>query len=171
LYEVRVKNWWCIYSGTTYVGRGIRFETGAVPTNIYVNKYLYPFGPSLIRLMPGSEGERDAAGKLKYIDFAMMINISDNISDYTIDGVAKKASPVSILPYAKLDIAAVAENDPEYDPEYPNIAIDADDDGYYIYRTILLHYRFTGSDGKACRVKEEVRLQYIPDVKDPRFLK
>jgi len=170
LYEVRVKNWWCTYSGTNYVSRGIRYETGAASVNIYSNKFLYPFGPATVRLMPGTEPEKDGAGNIMYKDYAMMVQISDDSIPLTVGGLVKSCCPVTIMPFANLDIAAVAADDPDYDPDYPNVAIAEDFDGYKMHKTLLLQYRFTDSKGIAARIKEEARLEYIPDPKDPRFL-
>ena len=170
LYEVRVKNWWCTYSGTTYVSRGLRYEAGTVPTNLYVNKSLYPLGPATIRLMAGSERERDASNNSNYNSFAMKLQISDNSSNYTVDGAVKSGSPVTISPYGTLDVRQVNLGDPDYDPDYPNIAIDTDDDGYRIYKTFLLQYRYTDSSNREVRIAEEVRFEYIENPKDPRFL-
>jgi len=66
----------------------------------------------------------------------------------------------------------VAENDSVFDPDYPNVAISADYDGYGLkmHKTLLLHYRFVDSKGNKLRIKEEMRFEYIPDPKDPRFL-
>ena len=170
LYEVRVKNWWCIYSGTTYVSRGLRYEEGTVPTNLYVNKNLYPLGPATVRMMAGTESERDATNNLNYDGFAMTVQISDNSSNYTVEGFVVSGSPVTIRPYNALDIEQVSPSDPDYDPDYPNIAIDTEDDGYRIYKTFLLQYRFTDSNGRVARITEQIRLEYIEDPKDPRFL-
>lgn len=170
LYEVRTKNWWCSYNGTTYVSRGLRYEPDRAPTNLYTNKIFYPFGPAFIRIMPGSESERDGSGALKYRDYAMMLQISDTERQYTIDGIVKTGSPVTIRPYDRLDMTQITQDDPDYDPEYPNIAISSDDDGYRIFKTLLLHYRFVDSRGIEARIQEEIRMEYIEDPKNPRFL-
>ena len=170
LYEVRIKNWWCIYSGTNYVSRGIRYEPIGAPLNIYTNKSLYPVGPATVRVMAGNESEKDALGILKYNGYAMMIEISDEMSIYSIDGEEKFCSPVIIRPYATLDVEQVTDYDPDYDPNYPNIADGMDNDGYRTFKTFRLHYRFTESNGTAVRIKEELRLEYIEDPKDTRFL-
>lgn len=170
LYEVHTKNWWCTYNGTQYVSRGVSYEEGMVPVNLYVNKNLYPFGPATIRMMPGTEREKDANEQYNYNAMAMMLEISDNTTEYIIDDMVKNGSPVNILPYGKLDIGMVSKDDPDYDPNYPNIAIACDDEGYHrTYKTLLLQYRFVDSRGRNLRITEEVRLGYIENPKDPRF--
>jgi len=170
LYEVRTKNWWCIYSGTNYVSRGIRYESIGAPLNIYVNKSVYPIGPATVRMMAGNESEKDANGSLKYKGYAMLVDISDETVTYNIDGVPRTCSPVTIRPYGTLDVEPVIKGDYDYDANYPNIADDRDDDGYRTYKTLRLHYRFTESNGTEVRIKEELRFEYIEDLKDPRFL-
>ena len=170
LYEVRIKNWWSTYSGTNYVSRGVRYEPIGVPLNIYVNKSLYPVGPTTVRMMAGNESEKDGAGNLKYKGYAMSVDISDKADSVMIDGFKKLCSPVTITPYGTLDVVQVKKGDLEYDPDYPNVAIDRDDDGYRTYKTLRLNYYFTESGGTAVRIKEELRFEYIEDLKDPRFL-
>ena len=172
LYAVRVKNWWATYNGTNYVSRGIQYQDSMSSVNIYKNKNLYPFGPTTVRTMPGTEPEKDGANNVMYKDYAMMIQIGDDSIPRTIGGMVKSCCPVTITPFANLDVAMVAENDSVFDPDYPNVAISADYDGYGLkmHKTLLLHYRFVDSKGNKLRIKEEMRFEYIPDPKDPRFL-
>jgi len=170
LYDVRIKNWWSTYNGTNYVCRGVRYTLLGTPLNIYANKSLYPVGPATVRMMAGNESEKNSAGIIKYNEFAILVKIADQTSTLFIDGVEKLCSPVTISPYGTLDVEQVTRTDPDYDPDYPNIAIDTDDDGYRVFKTLRLHYRFTDSNGTEIRIKEELRFQYIEDPKDPRFI-
>ena len=169
LYQVCVRNWWCDFSGTQFVSRGQRFEGNIDPTSIFTNKNLYPLSATKVRVMPGSELELDQLKNPRYKAFAMTMNISDDELPFKIDGVEKMCSPVTIEPYGTLDIQQINKGDPDYDANYPNIAISEDYDGFYFYKTFLLNYRFTDSNGKSARIKEELRLKYIKDPKDPRF--
>jgi len=170
LYEVRTKNWWCTYNGTPYVSRGLRYEAGMVPTNIYINKNLYPLAATTVRLMAGTESERDNSNNSNFKAFAISVQINDNMADYKIDGIVKTGSPVIISPFGTIEVEQVTEDDPDYDPDYPNIAIDTDDDGYRIYKSLLLNYRYIDSGGRSVRITEEIRVEYIENVKNPRFL-
>jgi hypothetical protein len=175
LYEVRVKNWWCTFSGTNYVSRSVSYEDKpaddpdqVTPVNLYVNKGLYPIGPAAVRLRAGIENTDT---------YALAVEIDDSQFDAMINGRNMKCSPVRIAAYkGRLDVTQVDGTDPYYDPDYPNVAL-VDDNGldpknvaYRTYKTLLLQYRFTGSDGKLVRITEELRLDFVEDPKDPRFL-
>ena len=151
LYQVRIKNWWATYGGTTYNQLGYRKESvSGDSVQIFGAKKLYPLTPASVRTMAGIELNDNNDVEI-FKKYSMILTIGND-------------NQVVIEPYRNLEITQI-----DGDPDYPNIVV-LEDDGFKTYKTFLLSYRYRASDDKIWTVKEEVRLEYKEDPKDPRFL-
>ena len=179
--RVEFRNWWAEFGGTTYPSRGRVITTNATdPENLqvdtvtlYANKVLWPTGVDKVRMLSSNLGEPNEADRIdQYRINAINLTIDDAVEVLEIDFVQRVVSRVNIEAFGLLaGVEMVAEDDPEYNPEYPNVVIPAEDDGFNnTYKTFLLNYRFTDRSGHTVRVEEELRLMYLEDVRNPRFL-
>jgi hypothetical protein len=70
---------------------------------------------------------------------------------------------VKLESYKNMEIKQI-----EGDPDFPNVVV-LEDDGFKTYKTFLLYYSYKSSGGTIYNIKEELRLEYKEDPKDPRF--
>ena len=170
LYEVRTKNWWANSRGTTYSLMGTfqdqnmftttvdddgnEIQVLIQPVAIVGSKPLFPVSENVVRLVAGTE-TRDALGIFSETDFinmtALLVTIVEN-------------DKVVITPYKNLDVRQVDD-----DPEFPN-TVQIYNDGFRTYKQFLLSYIYTGLNGREIHIREELRLEFLEDVKDPRYL-
>ena len=152
LYQVRTKNWWSAQGGTSYNQRGNRLEVGSTgnPTQVFGTKRVFPLTANSVRILAGTE-LNDNANVNIFNWYSLVLTIGND-------------DKVQIAPYTGIPVTQV-----DGDPEYPNIAF-LEDDGFKTYKTILLCYTYQSSDGRSYNMKEELRLEFKEDPKDPRFL-
>lgn len=156
LYQVRTKNWWSQQGGTTYNQRGNRLEVGSTanPAQVFGSKRVFPLTDKKVRVLAGTE-LNDKSDVNIYNRFSIVLTIGNEVND----------SIVTIAPYTDV----LWMNQIDGDPEFPNRAF-VEDDGFKIYKTLLLCYEYKSSDGKYYTIKEELRLEFKEDPDDPRFL-
>ena len=152
LYRVQIKNWWCATGGTTYNQRGNYITTGSTqnPIQIFGTKRLYPLTEKRVRLLGGID-VNDTSNENIFNLYSFVMNIGDD-------------NKITIEPYKTLDIKQI-----DGDIEFPNRVV-LENDGFKTYKKFLLHYTYTSSNGTNYTIKEELRLEYKEDPKDPRFL-
>jgi hypothetical protein len=152
LYRVQIKNWWSATGGTSYNQRGNRLAAGSTgnPVQVFGTKRLYPLTPTRVRLLAGTE-LNDSSSETVFNWYSMVLNIGND-------------DKITIEPYKNLTVMQV-----DGDPDYPNRVV-LEDDGFKTYKTFLLCYAYLASDGTNYIMKEELRLEYKEDPKDPRFL-
>ena len=152
LYRVQIKNWWSVTGGTIYNQRGSIVTAGSTgnPVQVFGTKRLFPLTPTKVRLLAGTE-INDNSDENVYNWYSMALNIGDD-------------NKITIEPYKRLDITQI-----DGDPDFPNRVM-LEDDGFKTYKTFLLSYSYKASDGDTYIMKEELRLEYKEDPKDPRFL-
>ena len=152
LYRVQIKNWWSTTGGTSYNQRGNRLAAGSTgnPVQVFGTKRLYPLTPTRVRLLAGTE-LNDNSSETVFNWYSMVLNIGDD-------------NRITIEPYKTLTVTQI-----DGDPEYTNRVV-LEDDGFKTYKTFLLCYSYKASDGITYVMKEELRLEYKEDIKDPRFL-
>ena len=151
LYQVQTKNWWATYRGSVYSQRGTMEEAGTDgETQVFGTKRLFPLTETSVRALAGDE-LNDNADLAIFRRYSMILNIGND-------------NKVQIEPYGSLQITQI-----DNDAIFGNIVM-LENDGFRTYKTFLLHYQYTASDGKTYNVKEELRLDYREDPEDPRFL-
>jgi len=152
LYRVQIRNWWSVSGGTSYNQRGNILQTGSTgnPVQVFGTKRLFPLTPTRVRLLAGTE-LNDTSDENVFNWYSMVLNISND-------------NKITIEPYKSLEITQI-----NGDPDYPNIVV-LEDDGFKTYKTFLLYYSYKASDGVTYDIREELRLEYKEDPKDPRFL-
>jgi len=153
LYRVRTKNWWCVQGGTAYTQRGDRVQTGTTnnPMQVFGSKRLYPLTAKTVRVLAGTE-LNDNSNSETFRRRSMILNIGDD-------------NKITIQPFSnKLVITQV-----DGDEDFPNVVL-LNNDRFKYYKTFLLCYTYIHSDGVEYLMREELRTEYVPDTKDPRFL-
>lgn len=152
LYQVRTKNWWGAQGGTVYNQRGNRLEAGSTgnPSQVFGTKRVFPLSANSVRILAGTELNDNADVNI-YNWYSLILTIGNN-------------DKVQIAPYSNIPVTQI-----DGDDEFPNIAF-LEDDGFKTYKTILLCYSYLSKDGKMYNIKEELRLEFKEDPKDPRFL-
>jgi hypothetical protein len=148
LYRVRIKNKYAVQPTksdyTNYTLRGI--YDGVNRMGI---KPMHPLSSNKVRIMAGPDAFQEDVS---------VINTSCII--LTIDANNK----VSISPYKDIEVEQV-----DGDPDFPNI-FKIDDDGYNIYKTFLLSYKYkVGST--TYTMKEELRIKLEENEKEKFNLK
>ncbi|MDR1667569.1 MAG: DUF4361 domain-containing protein [Bacteroidales bacterium] len=151
LYQVRTKNWWAMSGGTAYTMRcNVRDVVADTRIDIPGTKKIYPLAARKVRLLAGSEN--NDLNKLEpVLYYSLALTIGDD-------------NKVSIAPYKSVAVTQI-----DGDEDYPNI-VKIEDDGFKTYKTFLLHYSYTGSDGKLYEIREELRLEFNSKTEEPRFL-
>ena len=152
LYRVQIKNWWAVTGGTIYNQRGniIASESTGNPVQVFGTKRLFPLTPTRVRLLAGTE-INDNSNENIYNWYSLVLNIGND-------------NRITIEPYRNLKVTQI-----DGDPDYTNRVV-LENDGFKTYKTFLLCYSYEASDGKIYIMKEELRLEYKEDPKDPRFL-
>ena len=152
LYRVQIRNWWSVTGGTVYNQRGTRIATGSTgnPVQVFGTKRLFPLTANQVRLLAGT-----------------MINDNANVNIfnwYSIIMTIGDDNNIKLEPYKRLELTQI-----DGDPQFPN-KVFLENDGFKTYKTFMLHYSYKHSDGVFYTMKEELRLEYKVDPKDPRFL-
>ena len=151
LYRVQIRNWWAQTGGTEYSQRGTSQVEGTNPYQVFGTKRLFPLTESKIRILAGTE-LNDNSDKNIYDWYSMVLTIGDD-------------DKIKITPYKTVEVKQI-----DGDPDYPNKVLLFDDGFKKTYKTFLLSYSYKGSDKITHIMKEELRLEYKEDPKDPRFL-
>jgi hypothetical protein len=146
LYRVMIKNYYASQkTPTTYNLRGKHDEI-----SIMIQKRVFPIDKSTVRIAAGNISI-DPEATADFINKAsILLWVGDN-------------NQVVIYPYKTpeeggVTVTQIADDDPDYDPDYPNI-FRIDDDGYNTYKTFLLHYKYV-YQGVTHTMKEELRLEF-----------
>jgi hypothetical protein len=152
LYRVQIKNWWCATGGTIYNQRGNIIASGSTgnPVQVFGTKRLFPLTPTKVRLLAGTE-INDNFNENVYNWYSIVMNIGND-------------NRITLESYKNIEITQI-----NGDPDYPNRVV-LEDDGFKTYKTFLLCYSYKSSSGTTYIMKEELRLEYKEDPKDPRFL-
>jgi hypothetical protein len=120
------------------------------PVQIFGAKRLYPLTTTSVRTLAGTELNDNSDVEI-FKRYSMTLTIGDD-------------NKITINPYINVELTQI-----NGDADYPNVVI-LEDDGFNTYKTLLLCYSYKASDGKTYIIKEELRLEYREDLKDPRFL-
>jgi len=151
LYRVSIKNWWSVTGGTAYNQRGNRLAVGSTgnPVQVFGTKRLYPLTANKVRLLAGTVLNDNASIHI-FNWYSMTMTIGDD-------------NKVKLEPYKTLEMTQI-----DGDVDFPNKVI-LENDGFKTFKTFLLCYSYKHSDGVSYKIKEELRLEYKEDPKDPRF--
>jgi hypothetical protein len=140
LYRVLIKNKYATQAATTnYTLRGNR--DGINATGI---KQMHPISSNQVRIMAGTDAFQ-----------ANVSSINNNCIILTIDD----NDSISISPVKNMEVEQV-----DGDPNFPNI-FKIEDDGYSIYKTFLLSYKYKVGN-TTYTMKEELRLELEEDEKE-----
>ena len=152
LYRVQTRNWWSTSGGTIYNQRGSILATGSSgnPVQVFGTKRMFPLTPTRVRLLAGTE-LNDNGNENVYKWYSMVLNIGND-------------NNITIEPYKDLEIKQINGNQ-----DFPN-KVFLENDGFKTYKTFLLYYTYKAANGTSYDIKEELRLEYKEDPKDPRFL-
>jgi len=152
LYRVQTRNWWSTSGGTIYNQRGNIIATGSSgnPVQVFGTKRMFPLTPTKVRLLAGTE-LNDNANENVFKWYSMVLNIGND-------------NNITIEPYKDLVIKQINGN-----ADYPN-KVFLENDGFKTYKTFMLYYTYKAANGTSYDIKEELRLEYKEDPKDPRFL-
>ena len=153
LYRVRTKNWWSVQGGTAYTQRGDRVPAGTTnnPMQVFGSKRLYPLTAKSVRVLAGTE-LNDNSNSEVFRRRSMILDIGDD-------------NKITIRPFSD----RIVINQVDGDEDFPNVVL-LNNDRFKYYKTFLLCYTYTHSDGVSYLMREELRTEYVPDTKDPRFL-
>jgi hypothetical protein len=136
LYRVRIKNRYATQASksdyTNYTMRGIRDGVNAMGV-----KPMHPVGSNSVRIMAGPDAFQEDLAVINGNCILLTVN-SDN--------------SVNISPYRDMAVEQI-----DGDPDFPNI-FRIDDDGYNIYKTFLLSYKYTAGN-TVYTMKEELRIR------------
>jgi hypothetical protein len=133
LYRVLIKNKYATQASTTnYTLRGVRDGV-----NVMGVKQMHPISNNSVRIMAGTDAFQ-----------ADVSTINRSCILLTIDSNNK----ISISPFKNMAVEQV-----DGDPDFPNI-FRIDDDGYSIYKTFLLSYKYTVGT-TVYTMKEELRIK------------
>lgn len=144
LFRVRIKNYWAKDEGTSYTLTGLRKESGSAEVSVPGVKTMHPISGNEVRVMAGTELFEQTKEVLN--KGAIVLEVEEDNS-------------VSVHPYRDIEVTQI-----DGDEEYPNI-FKIVDDGFKTYKTFLIHYRYR-FDGKEYEMKEELRLEFNPDVEE-----
>jgi hypothetical protein len=140
LYQVLIKNRYATQAATTnYTLRGVREGV-----NVMGVKQIHPISSNSVRIMAGIDGFQ-----------ADVDVINNNCILLTIGGNNR----ISISSYKNMVVEQI-----DGDPDFPNI-FKVEDDGFNIYKTFLLSYRYE-LENTTYTMKEELRLQMGKDEYD-----
>ena len=153
LYRVRTKNWWCNQGGTSYNQRGDRVQNGTTnaPAQVFGSKRFYPITDKKVRVLAGTELNDNSVAE-EFRKKSMILTIGDD-------------NKITITPNSNHLII----NQVDGDEDYPNVVL-LNSDRFKSYKTFLLCYTYLHSDGIVYLHREELRMEYIPDVLNPRYL-
>jgi hypothetical protein len=145
LYRVLIKNRYATQASiTNYTLRGILDGVN----NMGV-KQMHPISSNQVRIMAGTDAFQSD-----------ITTINKNCIILTVGADNR----ITITPFKNIVIEQV-----DGDPDFPNI-FKIDDDGYNIYKTFLLSYKYT-LDGTTYMMKEELRLKLEESEKEKFNLK
>lgn len=144
LYRIRTKNYWAMAGGSTsYMLRGYHKTQGAgSETMVPGMKVMHPISKDEVRIVAGTEvyaSNREVLNKS-----AIVVKVLDD-------------NRVEIKPYKSITVTQI-----DGDAKFPNI-FKIEDDGFKTYKTFLLYYSYV-IDGTTYEMKEELRLQFNPDI-------
>jgi hypothetical protein len=147
LYRVLIKNYYAVQKspGTTYNMKG-KLDDGT----ILGTKRMFPLTRNSVRIMAGNPTEAAAVPDNPDVvaKWSITLEIADN-------------GHVTIKPFKNGRIQVEQLDDD--DPEYPN-KFYIEDDGFYTYKSFLLHYKYkVEGDNEEHEVKEELRLEFKDD--------
>ena len=153
LYRVRTKNWWCSQGGTQYTMRGDRLEVGSTtaPAMVFGSKRFYPITDKKVRVLAGTELNDNNDSEL-FRKRSMILTIGDD-------------NKITIQPNSNHLVITQVDDD----EDYPNVVL-LNNDRFKHYKTFLLCYTYLHSDGLTYLHREELRMEYVPDVLNPRYL-
>jgi hypothetical protein len=147
LYRVRIKNKYAtqpsVSDYTTYTLRAVK--NGG---NMMTSKAMHPISSNQVRIMAGTD---------PFEQNVELINRQCIILTVDAD------NQVSISPFKSIDVRQIDSDDPDYDPNYPNV-FQIEDTGYRLYKMFLLQYEYTIGN-ETFRMKEELRIQLTDDEK------
>ncbi|MDR2776396.1 MAG: DUF4361 domain-containing protein [Tannerella sp.] len=140
LYRVLIKNRYATQASTTnYTLRGTRDGV-----NVMGGKQMHPISKNSVRIMAGTDAFQADVNTIN--NTCILLTVDDN-------------SRVSISPFKNMEVEQI-----DGDPDFPNI-FKIDDDGYNIYKTFLLSYRYkVGSS--TYTMKEELRIKLDKNEKE-----
>lgn len=141
LYTVRTKNWWALSDGSSSYSMRSKFKIKGSLSEINLpgSKVMFPISKNKVRIIAGNE-KYESDVKALYLS-AIVLEISED-------------NKVSISPYGKIDVTQI-----DGDKDFPNVFM-IENDGFYSYKTFLLHYEYVGTDGVTYEIKEELRMEY-----------
>jgi hypothetical protein len=145
LYRVLIKNKYATQASTTnYTLRAIRDGV-----NMMGVKQMHPISSNQVRIMAGADAFQ-----------ADVATINKNCIILTVDADNK----VSITPFKNMIVEQI-----DGDPDFPNI-FKIEDDGFNIYKTFLLNYKYT-SESTTYMMQEELRIKLEENEKEKFNLK
>jgi hypothetical protein len=140
LYRVLIKNKYATQASTVnYTLRGTRDGV-----NVMGVKQMHPISSNSVRIMAGNDAFQPDAEIINSNCILLTIGDEDKIS---------------ISPFKNIEVEQMDD-----DPDFPNI-FKIEDDGYNIYKTFLLSYKYT-SGTTTYTMKEELRIQLEKDEYD-----
>jgi hypothetical protein len=146
LYRVFIKNFYAVQKspGTSYNMKG-KIDDG----NEIGTKRMFPLTGNSVRIMAGNPSEAAAIPE----DTAVVNRLSIRLEIADSDSVTISSFKPGRVQVEQLD----------GDPDYPNIFF-IEDDGFFTYKTFLLHYRYkVEGDNSVHEVREELRLEFKDD--------
>jgi hypothetical protein len=142
LYRVLLKNFYAVQKspGTTYDLRG-KIDEG----NELGSKRMFPLTGNSVRIMAGNPTGASAIPEDTAVinRLSIRLEIADN-GHVTISSFKPGRVQIEQL---------------DDDPDYPNIFF-IDDDGFFTYKSFLLHYRYKVEGESVREVREELRLEF-----------
>jgi hypothetical protein len=147
LYRVMIKNYYATQKTPTQYN--LRGKYDDVP--LMIQKQVFPIAKEVVRIV---------AGNITLESTASATFIGQTSLLLWIDEDTKKVSITSYKTPEQggITVTEIADDDPDYDPDYPNI-FRIDDDGYNTYKTFLLNYKYV-YQGVTHTMKEELRLEF-----------
>ncbi len=147
LYAVKTKNQWAISDGNTiYNMRAkLKLKGTEIEINLPGTKVMQPIAKNKVRIVAGNE---------KYERSVKVFRSSTIVLEIDDD------NRVTISPYGSIQVKQI-----DGDKDYPNI-FKIENDGFYTYKTFLLHYEYRGADKVMYEIKEELRMEFDPKSED-----
>jgi hypothetical protein len=143
LYRVRIKNRYATQpTSTDYTNYTLRGTSDGV--NVMGTKQMHPVSRNQVRIMAGSDAFQSEVSSINQNCIILTVN-DDN--------------KVSISPYRNITVEQV-----DGDSDFPNI-FKIEDDGYNIYKTFLLSYKYTVGSS-TYMMKEELRIKLEENEKE-----
>lgn len=153
LYRIYPKNFWAsTKSIPVYTHRGMKTKEGETsPVVTMMAKEMYPMSVNEVRIVAGNKIINDLTVEV-IEQWAIRLSIASN-------------GKITIKPYSN-SVYGMKVDQIDGDPDYPNVFRLVDDGYGKTFKVFLLCYDYTDADdNKTYRMKEELRIEYIKDVK------